>query len=91
MENSTNFISSKHNEEEHVKHSKSDNKEIKINDKAQKVIGKLFKSRLNRYQNHLQNLREVVILSLISFIYCIIDVIKEIQILVDHIQILLIG
>ena len=56
MENSTNIISSKHNEEEHVMHSKTDNKEIKINDKAQKVIEKLFKSRLNRYQNHLQNL-----------------------------------
>ena len=34
-------------------HSKSDNKEIKINDKAGKVIEKLFKKLLNRYQNKL--------------------------------------
>ena len=35
-------------------HSKSDNKEIKINDKAGKVIEKLFKKLLNRYQNKLE-------------------------------------
>ena len=35
-------------------HSKSDNEEIKINDKAGKVIQKLFKSLLNRYQNNLE-------------------------------------
>ena len=31
-------------------HSKGDNKEIMINDKANKVVKKLFKSLLNRYQ-----------------------------------------
>ena len=36
-------------------HSKSDNKEIKINDKRDKVIKKnLFKSLLNGYQNNLE-------------------------------------
>ena len=33
---------------------KSDSEEIKINDKADKVIEKLFKSLLNRYQNNLE-------------------------------------
>ena len=37
-------------------HSKSDNKEIMINDKADKVIKKLYKSLLNRYQNNLEKL-----------------------------------
>ena len=44
-----NFISSKDNGEECVMHLKSDNK-IKINNKADEVIEKLFKSFLNRYQ-----------------------------------------
>ena len=35
-------------------HSKSDNKEIKINDKADEVIEKLFESLLNRCQNNLE-------------------------------------
>ena len=46
-----NFISSKYNY--CVMHSKTDNKEININDKADEVIEKLFKSLLNRYQNNL--------------------------------------
>ena len=33
-----NFISSKDNDKEHVMHSKSDNKEIMVNDKADKFI-----------------------------------------------------
>ena len=37
-------------------HSKSVNKEIMINDKAKKVIKKLFKSLLNKYQNNLKTL-----------------------------------
>ena len=51
-----NFTSSKDNNEECVMHSKSDNKEIMINDKADKVIKKLYKSLLNRYQNNLEKL-----------------------------------
>ena len=35
-------------------HSNSDNREITINDKADEVIKRLFKSLLNRYQNNLQ-------------------------------------
>ena len=35
-------------------HSKSDNKETMINDKADEVVEKLFKSFLNRYQHNLE-------------------------------------
>ena len=35
-------------------HSKSDNKETMINDKADEVIERLFKSFLNRYQHNLE-------------------------------------
>ena len=37
-------------------HSKSDNKEIKIIDKPDEVIEKLFKLHFNRYQNNLETL-----------------------------------
>ena len=37
-----NFISSKDNDEERVMYLKNDNKKIKINDKADEVIEKLF-------------------------------------------------
>ena len=47
-------ISSKDNDEEHVMHSKSDNKETKTNHKADEVIEKLFKTFLDRYQNDLE-------------------------------------
>ena len=73
-----NFVSSKDNDEDRVMHSKSDNKEIKINDKADEVIEKLFKSLLNRCQNNLETsvLCHQLIFSLIKVIYCIINVIK---------------
>ena len=45
-----NFISSKDNDDEHVLHSKSDNTQIMINDKADEVIEELFQSLLPRYQ-----------------------------------------
>ena len=48
------IISSKDIDEEDVIHAKSDSKEIKMNDKADKVIQKLFKTLLNRYQNNLE-------------------------------------
>ena len=49
------FISFKdNNDEERVMHSKSDNIEIMINDKAVEVIGELFKSSRKRYQNNLE-------------------------------------
>ena len=45
-----NFASSKDNCEECVMHSKSDNIEININDKADEVTEKLFEPLLNSYQ-----------------------------------------
>ena len=38
-------------------HSKSDNIEIMINDKANEVIKKLFDSIKNRYQNKLESMK----------------------------------
>ena len=50
-----NFISSKDdNNEERLIHSKSDNIEIMINDKADEVMERLFKSLENKYQNNLE-------------------------------------
>ena len=42
-------ISFKDNDEGCVMHSKSDDKEIMINDKADEIINKLLKSLLNRH------------------------------------------
>ena len=55
------------------------------NDKADKIIKTFLKSLLNRYQNNLETSMETVISSLIMFIYCITNVIKQMQIVVDHI------
>ena len=79
MENSiqltiaNNFISFLDNDEEHVKHAKSDNIEIMMNYKADEITEELFDSLKNRYQN---NLEKTVSLSSIMFIYCIINIIK---------------
>ena len=67
---SINFIFSKDNDEERVMHSKSDNKEMMINDKKDEVIEEIFRSLLSRYQIGLETLRTVVISYLILFIYC---------------------
>ena len=67
---SINFISSKDNDEERVMHSKSDNKEMMINDKKDEVIEEIFQSLLSRYQIGLETLRTVVISYLILFIHC---------------------
>ena len=53
-----NFISSKDNDEERAIHSRNDNKEIMINDKADKVIKNIFKSLLNICQNELEKSME---------------------------------
>ena len=45
-----NFISSKDIDEERVMHSKSDNIEIMIQDKADEIIEKPFESLLKKYQ-----------------------------------------
>ena len=52
-----NFISSIDNDEECVMHSKSDNIEIMINDKAEEVIEKLFRSIKKRFQNNLESMK----------------------------------
>ena len=73
-------------------HSKGVNIEIMIYDKADKVIKNLFESLLYRNHRFVQkNHLKVLILSLIVLIYGITNVIKEIQIVVDQIQISLIG
>ena len=56
-------------------HSKSNNIEILINDEADEVINKSFDLFRNRYQNSLKSM-EVVSLSSIIYIYCIMNVIK---------------
>ena len=38
-------------------HSKSDKKEIAINDKADEVINKLFDSLKNKYQSNLESMK----------------------------------
>ena len=59
-------------------HSKSDNRKIKINVKADEIIEKAFKSLLNRYQNNLEaSMRQRMVSSLIVFIYCITNVINK--------------
>ena len=50
-------MSSSDNDEEHVMHSKSDNKEIMINDEADEIIEGLFDSLKSRYQNNLESIR----------------------------------
>ena len=50
----SNFISSIDNDEERVMHSKSDNIEIMMNEKAGETIEELIDSHKNRYQNNLE-------------------------------------
>ena len=49
------FISSLDIDEEHVKHSKSNNTKIMINDNVEEVIKELFDLLKNRYQNKVSN------------------------------------
>ena len=49
------FISSIDIDEEHVKHSKSNNTKIMINDDVEEVIKELFDLLKNRYQNKVSN------------------------------------
>ena len=53
-----NVISTRDNNEERVMNSKSDIKEITINEKTDKVIEKRFKSLLNRYPKQFRNIDE---------------------------------
>ena len=52
---SNNFISSIDNDEEHVIHSKSDDREIMINDGADEVIKEIYDTLKNKYQNNLES------------------------------------
>ena len=63
-----NFISSKDNDEEHVIHSKIDNIDIIINDKADEVIEETFKSLRNRIKIIWKNRLKVLNLSSSMFI-----------------------
>ena len=49
-------------------HSKNDNTEIMINDKADEVIEERFQSLILRYQIRVETAREVVILSLTVYL-----------------------
>ena len=102
---SINFTSCKDGDEERVMHSKSDNIEIIINDKADEEVAEFFQSLLSRgLESSMKvgssmelssvrlglesSMKGIVILSLTLFIYCILNVIKQIQIQVDHISVL---
>ena len=52
-----NFTSFKDTDKERLMHSKSDNIEIMINDKVDKVIHKLFQSLLSQYQVSLETMK----------------------------------
>ena len=81
-----NFISSKDdNDEESERHSKIFNIEIIINDEADEVIEELFESIKNDIKIIWKNQWLIVNLSFIMFIDYIINVIKQIQIVVGHI------
>ena len=73
-------------------HSKSDNIEIMINDEADEVIKELFDSLKNRYQNNLESMKgSEFVFDYVHLLYYKCHVIKYIQIVMDHIKILLIG
>ena len=63
-----NFISSKDNDEECVIHSKIDNIDIMINDKADEVLEEIFKSLRNRIKIIWKNRLKVLNLSSSMFI-----------------------
>ena len=68
-----NFISSKDSNETHTMHTKSGNIEIVMVSEADDIIEKLLESRLQRYQEELE---ESLKGSGFFFIYCIINFIK---------------
>ena len=69
-----NFISSKDVDEEHVRHSKSDNVEFMLYNDVNEVFNELFESLLSRYKIALETSMRGVILFLIQFNCCIINV-----------------
>ena len=70
----------------HETHSKNENIEITIYDKAYEIKKDFFKSLLNRYQIGLEtSRRDSVTLSAIVLVYCNTNVIKYIWNVVQHI------
>ena len=70
-----NFISSLDNDEEHVMYTKRYNIEIMINDEQMKLYKNFLKFQLKIYMEIIKNQQKVSLPS-ITFIYCIINVIK---------------
>ena len=83
-----NFCSFIENDLERVMYSKRDTIEIIIIDESHQAIKKHFDSLKNRYQKNFESM--VLRFSLIMFRFCVINVIKQISIVADHISILLI-
>ena len=80
-----NFISSINSNEESVMHWKSNNIEIIINDEADEVIRELFDSLKNRYQSNIESMKDsAFVFNYVHLLYYK-NVIKQIQILWDHI------
>ena len=71
-----NSMSSKDIDEECVIHSKNDNIEIMINDRADEVIEERFQSVFSRYEIGLETSMKKVIIYLIGLIYCTTNAIK---------------
>ena len=82
---------SKNNDKNRVIHSKRENIEIMVNEKADEVIEELFQSLLSRYQIGSEISMKSSDLSLTLFIYSVANFIKLILIKLDHMYILLIG
>ena len=86
-----NFMLSKDNDKNRVIHSKRENIEIMVNEKADEVIEEHFQSLLSRYQIGSEISMKSSDLSLALFIYSVANFIKLILIKLDHMYILLIG
>ena len=73
-------MSSKDNDEQRVMHSRSDNTEIMIDDKADEVRIKLYKNMFRPFFLNIQlgwkHQLKILVLSLIVVIYCITNVMK---------------
>ena len=86
-----NFMISKDNDKNRVIHSKRENIEIMVKEKADEVIEEVFQSLLSRYQIGSEISMKSSDLSLALFIYSVANFIKLILIKLDHMYILLIG
>ena len=81
-----NFISSIDNDEERVMHLISDSIEIITSDEADEAMKELFDSLKNIYQNNLKSMKgSEFVFDYVYFIHFMLNVIKQIRIVVDHI------